>query len=255
LTVADTLATSDIVRYYQCDQLGTPVELLDVDGRVLWASSYRVWGQPIPMLQTKVVQPLRFQGQYHDSETGLHYNLHPYYDPKVGRFTSPDPIGLAGGVNVYQYTINPISWVDPSGLTARQLARNLQQADRALLPGQTPHHIVQENCGKNIHVQMSRRLLELDGIDINDEANGARLWGTNPSQEKSAGHPGKNKSALKGNRHAGAHIHSDLNDKLIYQILRNAKAKGIDLRSTLRDIGERMEEGSWKRSFFCCCIK
>ena len=45
---------------------------------------------------------LRFQGQYFDAETGLHYNRSRYYDPQVGRFTTQDPISLAGGLNLYQ---------------------------------------------------------------------------------------------------------------------------------------------------------
>ncbi len=40
-----------------------------------------------------------------------------YYDPKVGRFISEDPIGFAGGVNFYEYAFsNPANWVDPYGL-------------------------------------------------------------------------------------------------------------------------------------------
>ncbi|WP_338846797.1 RHS repeat-associated core domain-containing protein [Massilia sp. W12] len=64
------------------------------------------------------LQPLRFQGQYYDAETGLHYNRFRYYDPDIGRFISQDPIGLASGNNIYQYTANPINWIDPLGLTA-----------------------------------------------------------------------------------------------------------------------------------------
>ena len=60
--------------------------------------------------------PLRFQGQYCDAETGLHYNRHRYYDPQLGRFTTQDPISLAGGINLYQYAPNPVGWVDPLGL-------------------------------------------------------------------------------------------------------------------------------------------
>ena len=60
--------------------------------------------------------PIRFQGQYHDHETGLHYNRYRYYDPRVGRFISKDPISYAGGLNLYAYAPNPTGWVDPLGL-------------------------------------------------------------------------------------------------------------------------------------------
>ena len=62
------------------------------------------------------IQNLRFQGQYFDEETGLHYNRFRYYDPDVGRFVSQDPIGLLGGDNLYQYAPNPSGWVDQLGL-------------------------------------------------------------------------------------------------------------------------------------------
>ena len=48
--------------------------------------------------------------------TRLHYNLFRYYDPDCGRFTQPDPIGLAGGLNLYAYAPNPLGWIDPLGL-------------------------------------------------------------------------------------------------------------------------------------------
>nr|WP_104051625.1 RHS repeat-associated core domain-containing protein [Salmonella enterica] len=40
-----------------------------------------------------------------------------YYAPECGRFVSQDPIGLAGGINLYQYAPNPLSWIDPLGFT------------------------------------------------------------------------------------------------------------------------------------------
>ncbi len=60
--------------------------------------------------------PLRFQGQYFDAESGLHCNRHRYYNPNNGRFITADPIGLAGGLNNYQYVKNPTGYIDPLGL-------------------------------------------------------------------------------------------------------------------------------------------
>ena len=58
-------------------------------------------------------------GQYYDAETGLHYNYFRYYDPKTDRYLTPDPIGLAGGINPYLYaSANPINAIDPWGLMA-----------------------------------------------------------------------------------------------------------------------------------------
>jgi len=58
-----------------------------------------------------------------------------YYDPTTGRFISEDPAGLDAGVNLYTYVGgNPISRVDPSGLTGLSTAlifRNLQGNDQA----------------------------------------------------------------------------------------------------------------------------
>ncbi|MGG1929223.1 RHS repeat-associated core domain-containing protein [Enterobacter soli] len=57
----------------------------------------RSYGQVHHVDTAGINQPLRFQGQYHDAESGLYYNRHRYYDPGVGRYLSPDPVGLAGG--------------------------------------------------------------------------------------------------------------------------------------------------------------
>ncbi|MDX5631145.1 MULTISPECIES: RHS repeat-associated core domain-containing protein [unclassified Brenneria] len=62
---------------------------------------------------------MRWQGQYLARETGLHYNLFRYYDPDIGKFTQHDPIGLAGGINLYAYAPNPLTWIDPLGLANR----------------------------------------------------------------------------------------------------------------------------------------
>nr|WP_237736943.1 RHS repeat-associated core domain-containing protein [Serratia fonticola] len=48
----------------------------------------------------------------------MHYDLHRYYSPEIARFITPDPIGLAGGLNQTQYVPNPTGWVDPLGLSS-----------------------------------------------------------------------------------------------------------------------------------------
>ena len=77
---------------------------------------YQAYGNVARERVRVVNSPLRFQGQYFDEETGLHYNRHRYYSPETGRFITVDPIGLAGGLNNYQYVKNPTGWVDPLGL-------------------------------------------------------------------------------------------------------------------------------------------
>ncbi len=56
-------------------------------------------------------------GQYFDEESGLCYNRFRYYSNETGQYISPDPIGLMGGLNPYGYVHNPLSWVDPFGLS------------------------------------------------------------------------------------------------------------------------------------------
>jgi len=105
--------------YYQLDHLGTPQELTDYGGDIIWAARYTAYGRLTRLTRDThevLDQPLRFQGQYFDAETGLHYNRHRYYQPDTGRYLTPDPSRLAGGLNQYRYTRSPTGWVDPLGL-------------------------------------------------------------------------------------------------------------------------------------------
>jgi RHS repeat-associated protein len=79
------------------DQIGTPLEMTDVDGQIVWQATYKAWGEVEALAVSEVKQNLRFQGQYFDDVTGLHYNTFRYYDPEVGRYVTQDPIGLMGG--------------------------------------------------------------------------------------------------------------------------------------------------------------
>ena len=117
------------ILYFHTDVNGAPEEMTDSDGKIVWETGYQVWGNTIQEKDHgRVEQNLRYQGQYLDRETGLHYNLHRYYDPDVGRFMVTDPIGLLGGINLYQYAPNPLSWIDPLG----QMCATLKKSSHAL---------------------------------------------------------------------------------------------------------------------------
>ncbi|WP_183133188.1 RHS repeat-associated core domain-containing protein, partial [Pseudomonas syringae group genomosp. 3] len=109
------------VYYYHTDQIGTPLEMTDAEGHIVWQAKYAPWGLIKQLVVNKVEQNLRFQGQYFDVETGLHYNTFRYYDPEIGRFITQDPIGLSGGDNLYLYAPNPYGWVDYLGLACSSL--------------------------------------------------------------------------------------------------------------------------------------
>ncbi|WP_413793244.1 MULTISPECIES: RHS repeat-associated core domain-containing protein [unclassified Pseudomonas] len=114
------------VRYYHNDLNGLPEQLTEADGRSVWQARFEVWGNPLQEIREPYFieeQNLRFQGQYLDREIGLHYNVLRFYDPDVGRFTTPDPIGLAGGLNFYAYAPNPIGYADPLGLAVDPLIK------------------------------------------------------------------------------------------------------------------------------------
>ena len=134
------------------DHLGTPQAITDDTQAVVWWADYATFGRAT--VQARVVDSssktaknsfgiistanaatatakpfefnLRFAGQYEDTESGYHYNWHRYYDPSTGRYLTPDPIGLAGGLNGYGYAgQDPAASVDPDGLRCTTIGNNV----------------------------------------------------------------------------------------------------------------------------------
>ncbi|MDN8599681.1 RHS repeat-associated core domain-containing protein, partial [Citrobacter sp. S2-9] len=111
----------------------TPRELLTESGKVVWAQKLSVWGRSERYLFSRPGAenddnvrgpdcPWRFAGQWADEESGLYYNRFRYYDVETGQYLSPDPMGLAGGLNPYGYVKNPLSYIDPLGLCPDSVA-------------------------------------------------------------------------------------------------------------------------------------
>ncbi|WP_024802996.1 putative T7SS-secreted protein [Nocardia sp. BMG51109] len=100
------------------DLVGAPTELVDpLTGNTTATATTDLWGHTV--WHGTASTPLRFPGQFHDPETGLHYNLHRVYDPDTGRFLTRDPLGLSPAPNPNVYPHNPQVWSDPLGLVEK----------------------------------------------------------------------------------------------------------------------------------------
>ncbi len=113
---ADTISTEAKAYYYISDHLSTAQLLTNDTGEVVWQGDYSPFGD-VNIIIDEVGNNFRFPGQYFDAESGLYYNWHRFYDPEMGRYINADPIGLAGGMNLYAYVGgDPVNFVDPMGL-------------------------------------------------------------------------------------------------------------------------------------------
>ncbi|WP_227604965.1 RHS repeat-associated core domain-containing protein, partial [Acinetobacter sp. TGL-Y2] len=110
-------------------------------GECIWEIKQDTWGttQEIKTAnESNLLEQsnLRFQGQYYDKETGLHYNRYRYYEPYSARYVSKDPIGLNGGLNNSVYVSDPNQWVDPMGLMAQGDKDKLEKNNASVLKNQ-----------------------------------------------------------------------------------------------------------------------
>ena len=102
-------------RHLLTDALGSTLALTDGAGAVQTSYSYEPYGKTT-VSGTASSNSFEYTGRENDS-TGLYFYRARYYNPGLQRFVSEDPIGLAGGPNVYGYVGgNPLSRVDPMGL-------------------------------------------------------------------------------------------------------------------------------------------
>lgn len=115
-TLASNGGSATGYAYLHNDHIGTPLRATDKAGNVVWRADYSSNGQATPAADNALTINLRLAGQYFDAETGLHYNTRRYYDPQTGRYITADPVGFAGGWNLYEYAnSDPINQVDPTG--------------------------------------------------------------------------------------------------------------------------------------------
>ena len=106
------------------DHLGTPQVVTNLRQKIVWETEITPFGRArllnaaaTARQKAPFTMDLRLPGQIFDAETGLHYNYLRDYDPALGRYLTPDPIGLAGGLQPYGYVgANPLNRTDRLGL-------------------------------------------------------------------------------------------------------------------------------------------
>jgi len=113
-------ASGTIHAYAVPDRLGSVRGLVKRDGTVLYAFTYRPYGELADSAGSGGLElRYRWTGREYDAETGWYFHRSRYYDPKARRFVQEDPIGYAGGRNVYAYVGGQVmELVDPNGLAA-----------------------------------------------------------------------------------------------------------------------------------------
>ncbi|WP_437911668.1 RHS repeat-associated core domain-containing protein [Sorangium sp. So ce302] len=132
LPLAQRDGAAGALRYFVHGVNGFPEALFEGDGSVATELEAGLYGD-VPAEQAGIT-PLRFPGQYADEETGLHYNWHRYYDPEIGEYLSPEPIGIEGSIKAYAYADGrPSDLVDLDGL--RPCVTTIMRRDRTVVTG------------------------------------------------------------------------------------------------------------------------
>jgi RHS repeat-associated protein len=129
-------AAGGVRTYYHADGLGSIVKRTDASGNVIASHSYDSFGQT-------TVAPLSgvaFTSREWDAESGLYYYRARYYDPKIGRFLSEDPLPLQDRpieeLHPYVYVMNnPVNHVDPLGLSASDWLPCVVKINREVIAG------------------------------------------------------------------------------------------------------------------------
>jgi RHS repeat-associated protein len=129
VTAVNTVGTNGLLArhegentvFYTFDDGGDVTQTLDSSATVLSSELYDAYGNRLAVNGTNNTPYSGKHGYYTDRETGLILATNRYYDPTEGRWLTRDPIGYAGGLNLYGYCSgNPVNLVDPLGLCGEQ---------------------------------------------------------------------------------------------------------------------------------------
>lgn len=121
--------TSDGIRYFiHTNHLGVPILVMDDARKVVWEAEIEPYGHATIERGEKFYQPLRFPGHFFEPETGLFYNRFRMYSPLIKRYLQRNPVGISGGLNLYEYAPDPLSQFNVLGLIRSGIEGNISSA-------------------------------------------------------------------------------------------------------------------------------
>jgi RHS repeat-associated protein len=116
LAVVANVDTSPTLYFVHADHLNRPIRMTDGSESAVWDAVYNPFGDA-NSISGSAANNMRFPGQYFLIEAGLHYNWYRHYDPTIGRYIQPDPLGFVDGPSVYAYVSSaPVQTIDQNGL-------------------------------------------------------------------------------------------------------------------------------------------
>ena len=102
--------------YYLYDGKGNVGAVIDSAQAVVASYRYDIFGR-IMVQSGSLEQPFQFSTKRYYPELGLNYYGYRFYSPAIGRWLNRDPLGEAGGINLYGFVQNnPVNLIDPWGL-------------------------------------------------------------------------------------------------------------------------------------------
>jgi RHS repeat-associated protein len=145
LAVVNAVNTTPVTWYVHVDHLNRPFKMTTSTKASVWDAVWQPWGNAHTITGTAVLDA-RFPGQWFQLETGLDYNWHRSYDPSIGRYTQPDPLGFVDGPSVFGYARGaPQIFVDPHGLSTTPYSLPFPDPDgQPTVP--TPKTLCESRC-------------------------------------------------------------------------------------------------------------
>jgi RHS repeat-associated protein len=123
----ETDGTTSTWVYLTTDHLGTPILATNSAGAALWSGGFEPFGADWKSGTSGGASEngifLRLPGQWDDASwqdaalgADVYHNVHRWYQPTIGRYSRPDPLGLRGSFHVYAYgKSNPLFYFDRRG--------------------------------------------------------------------------------------------------------------------------------------------